>query len=199
MLLVFTFLFFFVGSSLADHAHDHDQDHIQVGDWVVVSDWEAKQWEQDQPAKSLRQPAARWEFLKFLFLPTIVQGWLLWRKCKLCSRTEHHGPLHLWLLAHSRPHLGRHQHAEGVRGHPFGSRGSTFVGRLWFSTGTLTSLEDVVKVWFWPQLFFACRLWKGLRRCWLPSAIFNDKTFQTFHRLCDSYPISMEQELILWW
>ena len=146
MLLVFTFLFFFVGSSLADHAHDHDQDHIQVGDWVVVSDWEAKQWEQDQPAKSLRQPAARWEFLKFLFLPTIVQGWLLWCKCKLCSRTEHHGPLYLWLLAHSRPHPGRHQHAEGVRGHPFGPPGSTFGGRLWCSTGTPTSFELLTKV-----------------------------------------------------
>ena len=45
-------LFFFVGSSLADHDHDHDLD--QVGDWVVVSDWEA-----DQPAKSLEKSAPR--------------------------------------------------------------------------------------------------------------------------------------------
>lgn len=48
MLIAFTVLFFFVGSSLADHDHD------QVGDWVVVSDWE-----EDQPAKSLEKPALR--------------------------------------------------------------------------------------------------------------------------------------------
>ena len=52
MLIAFTVLFFFVGSSLADHDHDHDID--QVGDWVVVSDWE-----EDQPAKSLEKSAPR--------------------------------------------------------------------------------------------------------------------------------------------
>ena len=56
MLIAFTVLFFFVGSSLADHDHDHDHDHDldQAGDWVVVSDWE-----EDQPAKSLEKSAPR--------------------------------------------------------------------------------------------------------------------------------------------
>ena len=60
MLIAFTVLFFFVGSSLADHDHDHDHVHDhdhdidQVGDWVVISDWE-----EDQPAKSLEKPAPR--------------------------------------------------------------------------------------------------------------------------------------------
>ena len=48
MLITFTVLFFFFGASLADHDLD------QVGDWVVVSDWE-----EDQPAKSLEKSPSR--------------------------------------------------------------------------------------------------------------------------------------------
>ena len=70
-MLRFLTILFFIGCSLADHAHDHAhgeddeiqaQDQTQVSDWVVVSDWEADhsdQWEKQQPVKSLKQPTPR--------------------------------------------------------------------------------------------------------------------------------------------
>ena len=66
-MLLFLTILFFIGCSLADHAHDHGdedyeilaQDQTQVSDWVVVSDWEADQWGKQQPAKSLKQPTPR--------------------------------------------------------------------------------------------------------------------------------------------
>ena len=63
-MLLFLTILFFIGCSLADHAHgeDHEthaQDQTQVSDWVVVSDWEADQWGKQQPAKSLKQPTPR--------------------------------------------------------------------------------------------------------------------------------------------
>ena len=79
-MLLFLTILFFIGCSLADHAHDHGdgkdqevhaQDQTQVSDWVVVSDWEADQWEKQQPAKSLKQPTPRWESLRFISSPTL--------------------------------------------------------------------------------------------------------------------------------
>ena len=79
-MLLFLTILFFIGCSLADHAHDHgdDEDHeiqaqdqTQVSDWVVVSDWEADQWEKQQPAKSLKQPTPRWESPRFISSPTL--------------------------------------------------------------------------------------------------------------------------------
>ena len=68
MLLAITALFFFIGSSLADehnqhhdndHDHDHHHDHDQIGDWVVVSEWDENQRKENQPIRSLEKPTRR--------------------------------------------------------------------------------------------------------------------------------------------